>query len=75
MEENKLKVTLISPPNSPNLSPINGDFNNGLDHGKVQIYSKDEIQSPEPMVRVNFTILRSKLLSFLYFVFEIFQIP
>ncbi|KAK8467941.1 hypothetical protein PHAVU_007G183900 [Phaseolus vulgaris] len=52
IEENKLKVTLISPPNSPDLSPINGDFANGLDHGKVQIYSKDEIQSPEPMVRV-----------------------
>ncbi|KAH1138480.1 hypothetical protein GLYMA_10G158400v4 [Glycine max] len=55
IEENKLKVTLISPPNSPDLSPINGDFKNGLDHEKVQIYSKDEIQSPEPMIRGHFT--------------------
>ncbi|KAK7356024.1 hypothetical protein VNO80_15290 [Phaseolus coccineus] len=53
IEENKLKVTLITPPNSPDLSPINGDLTNGLDHGKVQIYSKDEIQSPEPMVLKN----------------------
>ncbi|CAJ1976190.1 unnamed protein product [Sphenostylis stenocarpa] len=53
IEENKMKVTLISPPNSPHLSPINGDFKNGLEHGKVQIYSKDEIQSPEPMVLKN----------------------
>ncbi|KAH1192084.1 Vesicle-associated protein 2-2 [Glycine max] len=55
IEENKLKVTLICPPNSPDLSPINGDFKNGLDHEKVQIYSKDEIQSPETMVRGRFT--------------------
>ncbi|XP_022640930.1 vesicle-associated protein 2-2 isoform X1 [Vigna radiata var. radiata] len=53
IEENKLKVTLISPPNSPDVSPTNGDFKNGLDHGKVQIYSKDETQSPEPMVLKN----------------------
>ncbi|TKY52171.1 Vesicle-associated protein 2-2 [Spatholobus suberectus] len=53
IEENKLKVTLISPPSSPDLSPINGDFKNGLDHEKVQIHSKDEIQSAEPMVLKN----------------------
>ncbi|KAK7391952.1 hypothetical protein VNO78_20376 [Psophocarpus tetragonolobus] len=55
VEENKLKVTLISPPNSPDLSPINGDFKNGLDHEEVQIYRKDEIQSPETMFRGSFT--------------------
>ncbi|CAJ1976252.1 unnamed protein product [Sphenostylis stenocarpa] len=53
IEENKLKVTLIRPPNSPHFSPINGDFKPGLEHGKIQIYSKDEIQSPEPMVLKN----------------------
>ncbi|KAI5398444.1 variant 2, Vesicle-associated protein 2-2 [Lathyrus oleraceus] len=56
VEENKLKVALISPPDSPELGPVNGDFQNGFDHGKFQIHSKDEIeiQSPEPMVRRNF---------------------
>ncbi|KAK7277878.1 hypothetical protein RJT34_22897 [Clitoria ternatea] len=53
IEENKLKVTLISPPTSPDLSPINGDFKNGLNHEKVQTYSKDEIHSPEPMALKN----------------------
>ncbi|KAL2325448.1 hypothetical protein Fmac_024506 [Flemingia macrophylla] len=55
IEENKLKVTLISPQNSPVLSPINGDFKNEHDHERVQIHSKDEIQSPEAMVQGNFT--------------------
>ncbi|CAI8603391.1 unnamed protein product [Vicia faba] len=52
VEENKLKVSLISPPDSPELSPVNGDSRNGFDHRKFQIHSKDEIeiQSPEPMV-------------------------
>ncbi|XP_019428242.1 PREDICTED: vesicle-associated protein 2-2-like isoform X2 [Lupinus angustifolius] len=49
IEENKMKVALISPPSSSKLSPINGDFKNELDHKKVEIYSKEEIQSPEPM--------------------------
>ncbi|RDX96398.1 Vesicle-associated protein 2-2, partial [Mucuna pruriens] len=61
VEENKLKVTLISPPNSPDLSPINGDFKNGLDHENVQTYSKDEIQCPELLVR-NFTNVRLQVL-------------
>ncbi|XP_019428243.1 PREDICTED: vesicle-associated protein 2-2-like isoform X3 [Lupinus angustifolius] len=53
IEENKMKVALISPPSSSKLSPINGDFKNELDHKKVEIYSKEEIQSPEPMVFKN----------------------
>ncbi|KAJ1387477.1 Vesicle-associated membrane-protein-associated protein [Sesbania bispinosa] len=53
IEEYKLKVVLISPPDSPEFSPINGDSKNGLNHEKVQIYSKDEIQSPEHMVLNN----------------------
>jgi len=49
-------VALISPPDSPELVPVNGDSKNGFHHEKVQIHSKDEIeiQSPEPMVRRNF---------------------
>lgn len=47
-------MALISPPGSPELSPINGEFKNGLDHEKVQLYSEEEIQSPEPTVRENF---------------------
>lgn len=52
IEENKLKVALISPPDSPELVPVNGDSKNGFHHEKVQIHGKDEIeiQSPEPMV-------------------------
>ncbi|XP_027365737.1 vesicle-associated protein 2-2 [Abrus precatorius] len=61
IEENKLKVTLISPPESPDLSPINGDFKNGLDYEKIPIYSKDEIQSPEPMVLKNPDIVHEVL--------------
>ncbi|KAK7344209.1 hypothetical protein VNO77_13562 [Canavalia gladiata] len=53
VEEHKLKVALISPPGSPDVSPINGDFKNGLDHEEVKIYSKDEIQSAESMVLKN----------------------
>ncbi|XP_057424202.1 vesicle-associated protein 2-2-like [Lotus japonicus] len=54
IEENKLKVALISPPDSPDFSHTSGESKNGLDHEKVQIYSKDEIQSPEAMVKGNF---------------------
>lgn len=54
IEENKLKVALISPPDSPEPVPVNEDSKNGFDHEKFQIHSKDEILSPEPMVRGNF---------------------
>ncbi|KAK7269273.1 hypothetical protein RIF29_21995 [Crotalaria pallida] len=47
VEENKLKVALISPPSSPEFSPMSGEFKYGLDDEKAEIYSKEEIQSPE----------------------------
>lgn len=47
-------MALISPPDSPDFSHTSGESKNGLDHEKVQIYSKDEIQSPEAMVKGNF---------------------
>ncbi|PNX73601.1 vesicle-associated protein 2-2-like, partial [Trifolium pratense] len=52
IEENKLKVALISSPDSPELVPFNGNSKNGFDHEKAQMHSKDEleIQSLEPMV-------------------------
>ncbi|XP_004495764.1 uncharacterized protein [Cicer arietinum] len=53
IEENKLKVALISPPDSPEPVPVNEDSKNGFDHEKFQIHSKDEILSPEPMVLKN----------------------
>ncbi|KAL1341601.1 vesicle-associated protein 2-2 [Arachis duranensis] len=53
IEENKLKVSLTSKPNSPEFFPITGDFRNGLDHEKFQKHTTDEIQSPEPMALKN----------------------
>nr|XP_029151324.1 vesicle-associated protein 2-2 isoform X3 [Arachis hypogaea] len=53
IEENKLKVSLTSKPNSPEFFPITGDFKNGLDHEKFQKHTTDEIQSPEPMALKN----------------------
>ncbi|KAK4282843.1 hypothetical protein QN277_014171 [Acacia crassicarpa] len=50
VEENKLKVALISPTSSPELSPINGDLNNGLSYEKNEIFGREEILSQEPMV-------------------------
>ncbi|GAU21400.1 hypothetical protein TSUD_32290 [Trifolium subterraneum] len=52
IEENKLKVALISPPDSPELVPVNGNSKNGFAHEKAQMHSNDEIeiQSLEPMV-------------------------
>ncbi|KAF7817871.1 vesicle-associated protein 2-2-like isoform X1 [Senna tora] len=49
VEENKLKVALISPTSSPDVSPINGDLKNGLAYENDQIFSRQEILSPEPM--------------------------
>ncbi|OIW13835.1 hypothetical protein TanjilG_31724 [Lupinus angustifolius] len=53
IEENKMKVALISPPSSSEFSPIGGELKNGFDHEKVEIYSEEKIQFPEPMVAKN----------------------
>ncbi|KAI9084824.1 hypothetical protein K1719_033230 [Acacia pycnantha] len=50
VEENKLKVALISPTSSSELSPINGDLNNGLSYEKNEIFGREEILSQEPVV-------------------------
>ncbi|KAF7805163.1 vesicle-associated protein 2-2-like isoform X1 [Senna tora] len=51
VEENKLKVALISPLHSEEISPTNGDMKNGFALEKDKIFSRDEILSPEPMVK------------------------
>ncbi|KAI9099044.1 hypothetical protein K1719_024811 [Acacia pycnantha] len=50
IEEEKLKVALVSPFHSAEASPVNGDIKKGLAHGTDKIFSKDEIVSPEHMV-------------------------
>ncbi|KAK3418478.1 hypothetical protein EUGRSUZ_H04423 [Eucalyptus grandis] len=53
VEENKLRVSLISPPHSPNLSPINGTFTLGLNEASVkkeQELSGVDFFYSEPMV-------------------------
>ncbi|MBA0700569.1 hypothetical protein Goari_000027 [Gossypium aridum] len=39
IEENKLKVALVSPPDSPVLSPINGTMNQGMDYNRVETFA------------------------------------
>lgn len=55
IQENKLKVILISPPNSPVLSPINGASKQGPAYEasllKDPVLSKIEIPAPAKMVR------------------------
>ncbi|XP_022718948.1 vesicle-associated protein 2-2-like isoform X2 [Durio zibethinus] len=50
IEENKLKVTLVSPPHSPVLSPINGTMNQGIDYdasiAKEPVFNKVGIIAP-----------------------------
>ncbi|XP_054800705.1 vesicle-associated protein 2-2-like isoform X2 [Prosopis cineraria] len=53
IEEEKLKVTLVSPFHSAEASPVNGDIKNGPAHGNDKIFSEDEIVSPEHMVVKN----------------------
>lgn len=53
VEENKLRVSLISPPHSPDLSPINGTFTLGLNEASVK--KEEELSGvdffySEPMV-------------------------
>ncbi|XP_048127184.1 vesicle-associated protein 2-2-like isoform X1 [Rhodamnia argentea] len=53
VEENKLRVSLISPPHSPDLSPINGTFKQGLSEApfkKEQGLSGVDFFYSEPMV-------------------------
>ncbi|KAI3408228.1 MSP domain-containing protein [Psidium guajava] len=53
VEENKLRVSLISPPRSPDLSPINGTFKQGLSEApfeKEQGLSGVDFFYSEPMV-------------------------
>ncbi|OMO55346.1 PapD-like protein [Corchorus olitorius] len=54
VEENKLKVVLVSPPPSPVLSPINGTMNQGIDYDssipKETTLTKDGIIAPLLMV-------------------------
>ncbi|KAF8017923.1 hypothetical protein BT93_H2974 [Corymbia citriodora subsp. variegata] len=52
VEENKLRVSLISPPHSPDLSPINGTFKQGLNEApfkKEQEFSGIDFFYSEPM--------------------------
>ncbi|KAJ0079206.1 hypothetical protein Patl1_23425 [Pistacia atlantica] len=54
IQENKLKVTLISPPNSPVLSPINGSLKQGLAYEASILedpVSRVQILTPSDMVR------------------------
>ncbi|XVF30872.1 hypothetical protein REPUB_Repub16aG0095100 [Reevesia pubescens] len=50
IEDNKLKVALVSPPHSPVLSPMNGTMNQGRDYDasipKESVLSRVEILSP-----------------------------
>ncbi|KAJ0013855.1 hypothetical protein Pint_20635 [Pistacia integerrima] len=54
IQENKLKVTLISPPNSPVLSPINGSLKQGPAYEASILedpVSRVQILTPSDMVR------------------------
>lgn len=61
VEEKKLKVILVSLPDSPTLSPINGNLNQGM--GRETSFSKDqplsgvEDQIRPHMVRETLTLL------------------
>lgn len=58
IQENKLRVILISPPNSPVLSPINGVLKQGPTYEssslKDPVFSKFEILTPPHTVRESF---------------------
>ncbi|XP_028770784.1 vesicle-associated protein 2-2 [Neltuma alba] len=51
IEEEKLKVTLVSPFHSAEASPVNGDIKKGLAQENDKMFSEDEITSPENMVK------------------------
>lgn len=70
IEDNKLKVALVSPPHSPVLSPINGTMNQGVDYDasipKEPVLSRVGVLAPPQTVRstyfVYFLALKVKLL-------------
>ncbi|XP_065635673.1 uncharacterized protein LOC111997665 [Quercus suber] len=59
IEENKLRVTLISPPSSPELSPINGLWKQGLASSKLK--KSQELGRVETQLTVPKDIDESKL--------------
>ncbi|KAK2632509.1 hypothetical protein EUGRSUZ_L01455 [Eucalyptus grandis] len=62
VEENKLRVSLISPPHSPDLSPINGTFTLGLNEASVKkeeelsgvdfFYSEPMVAKPVDFIKI-----------------------
>ncbi|XP_075659991.1 vesicle-associated protein 2-2 [Castanea sativa] len=61
IEENKLRVTLISPPSSPELSPINGLRKQGLAHEVSKLKKSQELGREETQLTVAKDIDESKL--------------
>ncbi|KAK4596169.1 hypothetical protein RGQ29_014284 [Quercus rubra] len=61
IEENKLRVTLISPPSSPELSPINGLRKQGLAHEVSKLKKSQELGRVETQPTVAKDIDESKL--------------
>ncbi|KAM4119365.1 hypothetical protein ACJW30_03G052900 [Castanea mollissima] len=61
IEENKLRVTLISPPSSPELSPINGLRKQGLVHEVSKLKKSQELGREETQLTVATDIDESKL--------------
>lgn len=57
IEENKLRVTLISPPSSPELSPINGLRKQGLAHEVSKLKKSQELGREEMQLTVRETLL------------------
>ncbi|KAL0005747.1 hypothetical protein SO802_013308 [Lithocarpus litseifolius] len=61
IEENKLRVTLISPPSSPELSPINGLRKQGLAHEVSKLKKSQELGRVETQLMVAKDMDESKL--------------
>ncbi|GMY21208.1 vesicle-associated protein 1-2-like [Fagus crenata] len=63
IEENKLRVTLISPPDSPVLSPINGLLKHGLAHEASKLKKSQELGRAETHQTVAKDVGESKLVN------------
>uniref|UniRef100_A0A2N9F1X9 MSP domain-containing protein n=1 Tax=Fagus sylvatica TaxID=28930 RepID=A0A2N9F1X9_FAGSY len=63
IEENKLRVTLISPPDSPVLSPINGLLKQGLAHEASKLKKSQELGRVETHQTVAKDVGESKLVN------------